>query len=523
MFFMYSQYGQHLYWTTSKDGQNWGTPQVFWNSADHKFTYTDGPLAGTDDRYYAVNADACVLDNGDILCVYAVRPNKGYESDAYTDLNGLWMRRGTVKNGQIIWSAEQKIYTGHLWEPFIWQRPDGQVEIYWSSIVGYVELYGFDKDKRSTCTTMIVSGDNGKTWTPNIQPGAESYVATRIFQQAIGNKVPYGDYTEAVPYFGGQMPSAVQLYNGKTLLAVEVQDLNKDFHISLATSEDGGVWKAIDLVGTGPDTTMKNLFDGGAPYLARFPSGEVYLTYTASSKLMGRMVSPDGTAVDTVPFVAASGVRGSWGSTEIVGSHEVITASQSKVGEKYGIHLVHAYLNHRINAPKATVFADGYTDDWAGNTDALFIGSDSQAQITLRVAHDDANVYFLVSRLDNCLTSKDLVSVQIADGAKSYYQVLINMDGSTAVTKIGTTSETISTDSKAAVKLFGTVDNTADTDEGAVFEIAVPKSLVGLSGKDSFAIRPMLVNADTGAAKMDTLTGATSNETERWPSVVLDK
>ena len=73
------------------------------------------------------------------------------------------------------------------------------------------------------------------------------------------------------------------------------------------------------------------------------------------------------------------------------------------------------------------------------------------------------------------------------------------------------------------MKLFGTVDNTADTDEGAVFEIAVPKSLVGLSGKDSFAIRPMLVNADTGAAKMDTLTGATSNETARWPSVVLDK
>ena len=521
MFFMYGQYGQHLYWTTSTDSQNWSSPQVFWNSADHKFTYTDGSLAGTEDRYYAVNADACVLDNGEILCVYSVRPNKGYQE--YTEMSGIWMRRGKVDAyGRITWSLEQKIYTGQCWEPFIRQRPDGQVEVYWSSIVGHIEKYGFDEDKRSTCTTMIVSKDNGKTWTPDIQPGAESYVATRIFQQAIGNKVPQGNYTEAVPYFGGQMPSAVQLYNGKTLLAVEVQDLKLDFTISLATSEDGGAWKEIGFNGTGPSTTMASLFDGGAPYLARFPSGEVYLTYTDSSKLYGRMVSPDGTEVDQSAFLAADGVRGSWGSTEIVGSHEVITAAQSKVGEKYGIHLVHSYLNHRINAPKATITADGCTDDWAGNTDALFIGSDTQAQITLRTAHDDANVYFLISRLDTCLTSKDLVSVQIADGAKSYYQVLINMDGSAAITKIGTTSETVATDLKAAVKVFGTVDNTADTDEGAVFEIAVPKAPVGLVGKDSYAVRPMLANMDTGTAKMDTLTGATTNETARWPSVVLE-
>ena len=96
------------------------------------------------------------------------------------------------------------------------------------------------------------------------------------------------------------------------------------------------------------------------------------------------------------------------------------------------------------------------------------------------------------------------------------------MDGSAAITKIGTTSETVAADLKAAVKVFGTVDDTTDTDEGAVFEIAVPKSLVGLVGKDSYAVRPMLANMDTGTAKMDTLTGATTNETARWPSVVLE-
>ncbi len=525
LFFMYGQYGQHLYWATSEDGQNWDAPQVLWNSSNHKFTYTDGPLAGTDDRYYAVNADACVLDNGDILCVYAVRPNKGYESNAYTDMNGLYMMRGKVSAAnKITWSAEEKIYTGHLWEPFIRQRSDGQIEIYWSSIVAYVDMYGFDQDKRSTCTTMIVSNDNGYTWTPDVQPGDKNhYVATRIFQQAIGNKVPYGTTLAAVPYFGGQMPSAVELYNGKTLLAVEVQNLAKDFYISLGISEEGGEWEEIDLLGTGPATRYENLFAGGAPYLARFPSGEVYLTYGSGAKTYGRMVSPDGTMVDSYASLAAEGVRGSWASTEVVGSHELIVAAQSKVGDLYGIHLVHAYLNHRINSPKMTVTVDGYTGEWKNNTDALFVGSESQAQITLRTAHDDENVYFLVSRLDNDLRKNDLTAIQIADGAKNYYQILLYMDGTASISYVTSkTSDLLEKEYPISAVLFGTLENGEDTDEGAVMEIAVPKDMLGLAGKDSFQVRPMLKNVDDGKAVTDSLTELDEANTLRWPADVLD-
>ena len=519
MFFMYSQLGQHLYVTTSTDGYNWASPEVFWNSANHKFTYTYGSLEGTDDRYYAVNADACVLDNGDILCVYSVRPKSGYSTNEYIDLNGLWIRRGTVNDGKISWSAEKKIYTGHLWEPYIMQRTDGRIEIYWSCIVGYVQKYGFDSDKRSTCTAMIYSDDNGNTWIPDIQPGAADYVPIRVYQEYVGDKVPYGTNLAAVPYFGGQMPSAVQLYNGRTLLAVEVQTLDKAFHISLGSSEAGGAWSSLGLTETGPDSMMDNVFSGAAPYLARFPSGEVYITYGSSSRTYGRMISPDGTQVDSAAALAAEGVIGSWASTEVVGSHEVIVAAQSKVDELYGIHLVHAYLNHRINSPEKTVSVDGFTNDWTDNTDALFVGSESQAQITLRTAHDDENVYLLVTRLDKVLTDDDRAVIYI--GADSgCYGITLGADGLRSVEYM---SNKLSTANVSCVtKVLGTVGDTSDEDEGIVYELSIPKALLGLEAKTSFTVLPALDNCDGGDIVNDTLTNVTLDQATRWPSVVLD-
>ena len=526
LLFMHGELGPHLYYATSTDGIRWNPPQVLFNNGedDKVITYTDGPLAGTTDRYCATNADACVLDNGEILCVYAVRPNKGYHD--YPDYNGLWMRRGTVKGdkGLIEWSEPEKIYTGHAWEPYIWQRDNGQVEIYWTSIVAYATMYGFDEDKRSTCTMMITSNDRGENWTPNIQAGdTNNYVATRVYQEYIGNKVPFGNYTESVPYFGGQMPCVTKLYNGKTMIALEIQQLDKTFDISYAVSEEDGVWKELGLLEVGPDTSVRSTFDGASPYLACFPSGEVYMTYTRGRDLYYKLGAPDGSEVASKELLAAPGTYGFWGSCELVSSHEVINAAQNKVGELYGIQLTHSYLNHRTNAPKATIKVDGYTDDWEGNTDAFFVGSDSQAQITLRTAHDDENVYFLISRLDRYLMTDDATSIRIAAGEKTYYRVTVNMDGTATLAYVeGGFAKKQDVEIASAVKVLGTVDDNSDTDEGAVFEIAVPKSAVGLSGKSALQVRPELVNADGDTKITDSLTDVNANNTTLWPSIVLD-
>ena len=524
LLYHYGQYGQHIYWTTSRDGVKWNAPSVLYQGGASAtgFTHETGPLAGTKDDMRAVNPDACVLDNGDILCVYSVRSNKGYQQ--VIDMNGLELVRGTVTDtGRIQWSKPTKIYTGTNWEPFIMQRDDGQIEIYFSSSVTYIAKYGFDKAKRSSGTGLIVSKDGGYTWTPDVQAGDKNYYRpTVVYQQAIGEKkTPNG---ETAMYFSGQMPSVVQLYNGKSMIAVEVHSLNNKYTISLATSEAGGNWKDLGITEEGPSTMMKDVFTGAAPYLARFKSGEVYLTYT-SKGLKGRMAKADGTAVSSKEFTAVPGAAGSWGSTEIVGSHAVLSTAPVVNGDKRGVKIVRSYLNHRINAPKTAVTVDGYTNDWDNieNTDALFVGSESQAQITLRAAHDDENVYFLVSRLDDFMTSSDAVMVCIGAGETADYRVVVGVDGSVSIDHYSAGAKQSSiTGGTAVVKVLGTLNNNEDTDEGCVYEIAVPKSAVGLTGAKSFKVRPVLTNKDSNNVILDTLTGVTAYSTALWPDIVLD-
>ena len=524
LLYHYGQYGQHIYWTTSRDGVKWNAPSVLYRGGASAtgFTHAEGPLAGTKDDMRAVNPDACVLDNGDILCVYSVRSNKGYQQ--VIDLNGLELVRGKVTaSGGIQWSKPTKIYTGTNWEPFIMQRDDGQIEIYFSSSVTYIAKYGFDKAKRSSGTGLIVSKDGGYTWTPDVQAGDKNYYRpTVVYQQAIGEKkAPNG---ETAMYFSGQMPSVVQLYNGKSMIAVEVHSLNNKYTISLATSEAGGNWKDLGITEEGPSTMMKDVFTGAAPYLARFESGEVYLTYT-SKGLKGRMAKADGTAVSSKEFTAVPGAAGSWGSTEIVGSHAVLSTAPVVNGDKRGVKIVRSYLNHRINAPKTAVTVDGYTNDWDNieNTDALFVGSESQAQITLRAAHDDENVYFLVSRLDDFMTSSDAVMVCIGAGETADYRVVVGVDGSVSIDHYSAGAKRSSiTGGTAVVKVLGTLNNNEDTDEGCVYEIAVPKSAVGLTGAKSFKVRPVLTNKDSNNVILDTLTGVTAYSTALWPDIVLD-
>lgn len=524
LLYHYGQYGQHIYWTTSRDGVKWNAPSVLYRGGASAtgFTHAEGPLAGTKDDMRAVNPDACVLDNGDILCVYSVRSNKGYQQ--VIDLNGLELVRGKVTaSGGIQWSKPTKIYTGTNWEPFIMQRDDGQIEIYFSSSVTYIAKYGFDKAKRSSGTGLIVSKDGGYTWTPDVQAGDKNYYRpTVVYQQAIGEKkAPNG---ETAMYFSGQMSSVVQLYNGKSMIAVEVHGLNNKYTISLATSEAGGNWKDLGITEEGPSTMMKDVFTGAAPYLARFKSGEVYLTYT-SKGLKGRMAKADGTAVSSKEFTAVPGAAGSWGSTEIVGSHAVLSTAPVVNGDKRGVKIVRSYLNHRINAPKTAVTVDGYTNDWDDieNTDALFVGSESQAQITLRAAHDDENVYFLVSRLDDFMTSSDAVMVCIGAGETADYRVVVGVDGSVSIDHYSAGAKQSSiTGGTAVVKVLGTLNNNEDTDEGCVYEIAVPKSAVGLTGAKSFKVRPVLTNKDSNNVILDTLTGVTAYSTALWPDIVLD-
>ncbi|MBQ4150809.1 MAG: hypothetical protein IJC81_03275 [Clostridia bacterium] len=544
--YMYGQFGVHLYYVTSTDGLNWNAPQVLWNQAHYPaFTYEDGPLVGTEDKYASVNPDFCVLEDGTILCVYAVRPAKGYKY--YPDLSGLFMKRGTPDaDGSIIWSDETKIYTGQVWEPSVILRSDGQVQVYFTQVAPDIVEFGYDEAHRSTETGLIVSNDQGNTWIPNIQAGDQNfYRATTVFREYVGDLINQNT-GEMRPHYSGQMPVATELYNGKLLVATEIRNIpengkSQGFRISYGISQSGGSWKELAV---GEESDYINLTTGTAtssPYVDRFPSGEIYLTYNywhnGQDYLVGRLGKPDGSEFGDY-FYNAGDSDGIWGSCDVMDSHKVATAMQDVVSEKqvtnddgtteteytYGINIYYHYLNHRINAKETSVILDGYINEWERNSDALFVGSETQAQATVQVAHDKDNVYFLITRHDKCLTSKDTFKMHIAADDSSYYTVTFKIDGKYLVTltKNGTTTD-VASGSTSFVKRFGTVDINTNTDQGALIEIAVPKSEIGLLGKTSFKTTIALENKDNSTViTEDTLDGTDMTSTANWIEVVLD-
>ncbi|MBQ7012087.1 MAG: exo-alpha-sialidase [Clostridia bacterium] len=547
---MGGQSGAHIYWTTSKDGVHWAKPEVLitHNSKENKFVHTEGPLKGTEDMFTPYNPDTCVLDNGDVLLVYYRRPLHGYAFGDYIDMNGIYLVRGTVTaNNMIVWGKHERLTYGVGWEPYIWQRPDGRVEIYWSNTAPYVAMYGMDKDRRSAGTSLIYSDDNGKTWTPDIDAGrADNYMYIRAYQETVGMKVPYGKnpdgtdkYTEAVPYFGAQMPIATNMYNGKTFLAVEVAPWEGDARetdeegsvlrdalwLTFATSGEGGEWKDLALLEDGYEiANAHGLPLGTAPYVSTFPSGEIYLTYGRESIPRGRMISPDGTTVSDYEFLPTPGIKANWGGHEIVGSHKVLTTyTDTQTGSARSVYIFTSYLNHRINAKNITVTADCGAGEWTENTDALFIGSETQAQMTVQVGHNKDTISFLINRLDDYLTDGDTVTLDIGVDKMKFYRVTVGFDGIREISCIdGGVMTAMTVDGTASVKTFGTVNDNSDTDEGAVYEIVLQKEMLGIVGAGSVKLCPSLGNMDGKGIVCDTLTGVGAFVTDTWPSVVLD-
>ncbi len=533
--YMYTQFGQHLYYVTSPDGTNWNSPEVLWNSANYPaFTYENGNLAGTSDRYHAMNPDICVLDDGSVICVYAVRAVKGYRY--YPDYSGLFMKRGTpAEDGTITWSEETKIYTGQVWEPSIMLRSDGQIHVYFTQVAPDIVQYGYDESHRSTETGLIVSNDNGESWTPSIQAGDTNYYrATTIYREYVGDKLDAYSNTYR-PHYGGQMPVATELYNGKIFVATEIKELTGDFHISYSISQSGGNWKNLAVGEEGTYTKLTNSARS-SPYVDRFPSGEIYLTYNywhnGADHLIGRIGKPDGSSFNS-HFYNAPYSTGIWGSCSVVNSHKAATVMQhqdtatdesGKTVEKNTIHVYYHYLNHRINAKEIAVNVDGYRNEWALNTDALFAGSASQAQAALQVAHDKDNIYFLINRLDYYLTlNGEISSVYVAASNNSYYRIditdrtkaytvyLVDANGNETEKASGTTVVTTAN---------GTININGNLDRGFLTELSVPKSALGIESATSIKAGVGITSVDKGVTTTDVALDLTS--TANWPTVVLE-
>ena len=501
MFWQYGTYGPHIYYSFSSDLVRWEAPQVLYNASQYKFAcdYTD---TGTDTTYF-VNCDAEVLANGDILTVVSYRAKSGYKS--HPELAGIYLRRST--NGGRSWGEPQSIYTGVNWEPSILELSNGEIQVYFTQVSPGIEYWGEKTDRNSTGTAMVRSIDGGYTWQPAVT--ASPWQARLIFQQYVCD-------VEGSPSFTDQMSVGTELYDGSLAVVCESKMTDKSFRISVIHSD--AAWsETVDYDKTGPADRMNNLYPGAGPYIVKMPTGETILSYGKSSRSMVLRVG-DGDARSFGEEVTIFQKPGYWGAIEVTGNNR-LTAVYPVSGEKNSILLENLYLNHAIAAPQKAIVVDGKNSkDWADVTQALFIGSASQAQATLRAAHSAEKLYLLLERRDGSLTDKDASFVYVADTAGKYYRFEIDASGTvTLAYGAGARYETVENGYKYASAVI------AGEAGGIVTEIEANMAALGISGRRGLKVNLSLDNADAdGTMAQDVIDGLDSYDASTWLDVALD-
>ena len=466
--------GSTVYWATSQDLVHW-TPQgkLF---ASCSVVNARGQEAT---RLYT-NGFGKVLSNGDVLMFASFRTTGTYSFWKWRDEQGIEMRRST-DNGKT-WSEPYEVYRGPNWEAIMLEDGDGELELYFSESRPWIS-------GSHSGTSMVRSTDGGRTWLPGL--GKEPY---RVIRHT------WYDAHQDKWLFTDQMPGLIILNDSKCKAGVfeSAHDYpvggSVNFCISFAWSPEDGNWNYIEgeeKDGTGLDVkTAKvgpvdrkiDVWNGSAPSLLQFPSGETVVSYGQDwyqwLRIGDSRARNFGDAGKYLP------AKGSWSSILLDGTHELITHMRNSTdGKNVGVILCKLALNHRIAASSHKVVIDGGNSDWVNADDALFAGSKCQAQATLRCAADADNIYFLVECRDDNVSKDDYVQLFIApsDAAKLNAQTLRVKVGLNGLRNQGVyAGNWIEKDfgANAVVRYDATLSDASDVDNGWLAEICVPRSSV---------------------------------------------
>ncbi len=498
LFFHNSQAGTSVYYTTSSDLKNWETPQILFRGSN---------AAG----YYA-NCEALVLDNGDILVVCSNR-KKVSAPDSYRwypEQNGIVMKKSS-NNGKS-WSAEKRIYVGTNWEPYPIQLKSGEVQVYYTNAHNYLD------GDNSSGTALIRSFDRGESWSSDINTTYSGQIVSQTATRVL----------DGVQLYSDQMPVAIQLLGSdKIMLGLEIRkrsDSGSDyFGISFSYSTDN--WKTpLAAHAEGPAEKLNNVWTGGGPYLRQFVSGEIVCSYSGGGSFLYRMFDSTGKNYSSNYYSPFSGISGAlWSSLEVIDSHSLIAVMENRISSggtvtKSLIQYGKLNLNHSISSSKASPIIDGKTDDWKNNDEAIFIGSKSQAQASIRMTADSENLYLLFERLGYDIKGNDTVGIRFSGKDKpDFFRIDLGIDGVVSFVTQYDIPITLPKEC-VATKIYGTPNNSADTDTGFSVELKIPFSLIGYSDTE-FLLMPILQNEDaapTNDREIYSLDGMTKFDKNTW-------
>lgn len=490
LFYQDGHIGWNIYYSQSNDGKVWSRGRELFSSYRVE--------NNTDDRCFAT-CDALILQNGDILAVSSFRTNMGF----YTNLagNGIMMRRSR-DNGRT-WDAEQIVYQGSNWEPYLLQLPDGKIQLYFTDA---------NTATWSSGTSLIESQDNGQTWSPAL--GSAPYKIIRQITKYEGGEPVYTD----------QMPCAILLNDGHTLAAVLESCLaDGSYWITMAYAEDD--WVHLSGTEEGPADRQSNLFVGAGGYLVQFPSGETAVSYNDSESLLSIRMGDEQARNLREPYRPFKGY-GYWGTMEVTGGHTVMASMHASMASSQNMIMVgECVLNHGVEAPLQSIRVDGDNSDWDGVDQALFIGSNSPVQGLFRFSHDRDHVYVCVDLLDESVSASDYVVLELdrlsssERPSENALRVRLNSRNARTVSRFSDGAWTESADlSLESACRQSDEQATAPEDRGCIWELSIPKAVLGLSDGDRLLFHATLSDAQYG---MDTFSNTSDVAADTWLPVTL--
>ena len=496
LFFQDGVVGPNIYYALSDDGVHFGEAKSFFKASV--------------DTHYAT-CEALVLANGDLLTVTSFRNRSDYLNHPSTC--GL-LCRISHDNGETFTPA-RRIFVGCNWEPGLCQLESGEVQVYFTNTYGRKTSEG---TLSSTGTAILRSFDNGETWNGST---ARTYSGQIVSQSKTEN-------VGGVQMFSEQMPVPVELHNGKLALALEVRlDRKHNFRISVSYSDDNWAKALTVFEDEGPETKLDRFTIGAGPYLRQFESGETLLVYNRKNKLTGRVGDENAGNFrgEIVPFASGKATN-HWADLEIVSSHAVRTANDVRTdNEKDPNPLIFGtlYLDHRVTADRFSVTADGDNAEWEGHDEALFVGSVSQAQESLRFSHEEGYFSVLCERLDWTPSEEDTTTLYLAPTeADDRFLILRFGEGGvqSAVWKDGKETKTLD----PAGILFGSFsrppEREEDPDAGYLAELKIP--LDYLPGLDGACRVGILMDArEDGRSVRDLPDGLSLSNPSTWFCVLL--
>ena len=433
------QLGTRCFMTFSSDLKKWSEPYMFFGPETVDVNNAE------DTRRY-VNPDAVVMPDGEIIVVVSFRDTKAYSKNIG---GGLKIIR-SKDNGKS-WSQPELIYEGTNWEPYLLLLPDGKLHCYFTDCTPMTKNSG---------TSVMVSSDRGKTWTEKIR-------CCRIYKYEYDG--PNTQFTGEKIYTD-QMPCFRVLNDGKTIFGfledrIEVPASiqgSSIYEMSLVYS-DGLQWQDLGEQSAGPARRASRVLRGCAGYVSTFPSGEVILSSNIDKVFSLKIGDATATRFQGAnwnegwlkPF---DGI-GFWGSTEVIGTHEIVGAMHDT---DTGIQIGRFRLNHRINSSSKKIVFDGETDEWDFN-EALYISSTGGIEKVIRSTHNADTLFLAVDGLS-------------AGGKNGNLTLSLAVEGKNSVCKVSVAEDGTVTSDKDGVKGISLPAATESGRAGFVTEIAVPFS-----------------------------------------------